>query len=244
MMKLSRRAAVILALLVGGVVAAWSYSGQIEQSTSDAIERALSDHQFNNVAVERKGDRITNVSTDAEGQETLASIRNTARMHTAALSLFFGGLSAGVVLFFFLGVPAMERDVSKAVLAQLYINIIHTPRGPVTLTWRSATGAPTNDPEDIITKVTEILNAHPDDDLHDYAAILGISIVGIKRSSTTGLLASLELALSKCRSLIEADRARKKFLAENGISEDSELGEQVNMVFSEYEGRLRDPESR
>jgi hypothetical protein len=57
-------------------------------------------------------------------------------------------------------------------------------------------------------------------------------------------VSQLEKRLAVAKSLIEADRERKKFLTDNGIDEDSDLGQQVNMVFSEYEGRLRDPESQ
>lgn len=59
---------------------------------------------------------------------------------------------------------------------------------------------------------------------------------------TTPKMTELERRLTLAKSLIEADRERKKFLAENGIDEDSDLGQQVNMVFSEYEARLKDPD--
>jgi len=53
-------------------------------------------------------------------------------------------------------------------------------------------------------------------------------------------LSELERRLHLARSIVEADRARLDFLRENNIPEGSQLEEQVNIIFSEYEMRLKE----
>jgi hypothetical protein len=56
-------------------------------------------------------------------------------------------------------------------------------------------------------------------------------------------MSELERRLEMAQTLVQADRIRKKFLADNNIAEHSELAEQVNVLFTEYEVRLKDPDS-
>jgi hypothetical protein len=55
-------------------------------------------------------------------------------------------------------------------------------------------------------------------------------------------LSELERRLERARTIVEADRVRKQFLRDNNIEEGSEQEDRVNIIFSDYESRLLDPD--
>jgi hypothetical protein len=54
----------------------------------------------------------------------------------------------------------------------------------------------------------------------------------------------LQRQVEKAKTIHEVEKARIQFLKDNGIDEGSELADQVNVIFSNYELRIKDPDSR
>jgi len=90
------------------------------------------------------------------------------------------------------------------------------------------------------TKIADVLKGHPATDFTHEAQYLGIIVEKVSRRE--GRLIDFEAALEKARTLVEANRIREQFLRENNIEEGSELEDQVNIIFSEYEMELKKDE--
>lgn len=133
---------------------------------------------------------------------------------------------------------------------EVYIHTIQTPKGHVILTWSAnrpdIRAALQHSPEaaarPILAKLTEILTAKPDADLKKYEKAIGISIIEVERpweATPDPLAQAFANLLGRAKTLVELRGMRQQFFIDNNIDPESELGQDIENVFIDFEQRFK-----
>lgn len=76
-----------------------------------------------------------------------------------------------------------------------------------------------------------------EDFAHDALTLTSAIVAALTPKQLDGI----EALLSKAKNVLDVENARLKFLRDNGIEDGSPLAEEINVIFTDYAVRLKDP---